>query len=154
MAKRKTNYQPFWRFLFVVYVALMVWLLFGRSYNWVDGLSYEQMLQQNINLQPLRTIQNYWYVVCRGPDAPLFAHCVLNLAGNVVMFVPAGWLLPRIFRRFQKFWRFALGSCIIIFLIESIQLFTLLGSFDVDDILLNLAGVLAGYLIWRLAGKK
>ena len=35
----------------------MLWLLFGRSFGWDDGLSYEQMLLRNINTTPLYTIK-------------------------------------------------------------------------------------------------
>ena len=40
--KRKVNTQPFWRFLFVLYLALMLWLLFGRSPGWTAGLTYRE----------------------------------------------------------------------------------------------------------------
>lgn len=154
MAKRKLNTQPFWRFLFVVYAALMLWLLFGRDYHWHQGLMYEQMLLKNISLRPFRTIDNYMYIVLYRPDSDYFTHCLINLIGNVVMFIPAGWLLPRIFRRFHKFWRFLLSCILIILTIEVIQLFTLLGIFDVDDIILNLLGMLIGYLLWRFVKRK
>lgn len=154
MAKRKVNTQPFWRFLFVVYVALMLWLLFGRDYHWHQGLMYEQMLQKNISLKPLNTIRTYLSIVLHHPESSYFTHCLINLIGNVVMFVPAGWLLPRIFRRFQKFWRFFLSSILIILTVETVQLLTLLGIFDVDDIILNLLGMLIGFILWRFVKRK
>lgn len=155
MAKRKkVNTQPFWRFAFLVYLALMLWLLFGRSWGWQEGVPYRQLLAQHINLKLFHTIENYWYIVTHRPDSPLFAHCLINLAGNVVMFIPAGWLLPRLWRRFSRFFRFLLTSFLIILLIESLQLLTLLGSFDVDDIVLNLIGMITGYLFWKLGSRK
>ena len=72
---------------------------------------------------------------------------MINLVGNVVLFIPAGWLLPRLWRRFRNFFLFILTCAVSIFLIETLQLFTLLGSFDVDDIILNLSGMLLGYLV-------
>lgn len=156
MAKRrkKTNFGPFWRFLLVVYSLCMLWLLFGRSRNWHDGMTYGQMLRQNLNLTPLYTIRNYLNVVLHYPNATIYRHCVINLVGNVVMFIPAGWLLPRCIPRLRRFFPFLLCCVLTILAVECLQLLTLLGFFDVDDIILNLLGMLAGYLLYVCFRKK
>ena len=46
-----------------------------------------------------------------------------------------------------------LYALIMIVCIEIIQLVTLLGSLDVDDLILNMIGVVIGYLIYRLAAR-
>ena len=154
MAKRKPNTQPLWRFLFLVYLALMLWLLFGRSSGWDRGQSYAQQIAGNINLKPLYTIRNYLNIVLHYPQAKIFPHCVINLVGNVVMFVPAGWLLPRIFRPMRKFFLFLLTCLCAILAVEIVQLLSLLGSFDVDDIILNLIGMVTGFILWKCFSKK
>lgn len=150
MGKRKPNSQPFWRFLFLLYCATMLWLLFGRSQGWVEGLSYEQMLQQNINLTPFLTIRNYWYVLTNRTNESLAVHCFINLAGNVLLFIPAGYLLPRIFPNQRNFFRFFFICTGIMAAIELLQLLTLLGSFDVDDLILNLFGMSVGFLVYTI----
>lgn len=154
MAKRKSNTQPLWRFLFLVYMGLMLWLLFGRSRGWNQELSYAQLLAQNINLKPFYTIRNYLNIVLHYPNAEIFPHCVVNLVGNVVMFIPAGWLLPRIFRTMRNFLLFFLICLCAILLVEVTQLMTLLGSFDVDDIILNLSGMVIGFILWKCTARK
>ena len=150
MAKRKRGHSPFIRFLFLVYCGVMLWLLFGRSRGWVSGLSYGQMLRRNINLTPFLTIRNYWYVIIHRTNVALIPHCFINLFGNVLLFVPAGWLLPRIWRKQRNFFRF-FGTCTLsILLVELVQLFSLLGSFDIDDLILNSLGFLMGYGIFLL----
>ena len=68
--------------------------------------------------------------------------------GNVVMFLPFGFLVPLLWRRTGWGSALLLGVCITFF-VESCQL--LVGrAFDVDDLMLNALGVLAGYGIWRL----
>lgn len=151
---RKINTQPFWRFLFVVYGALMLWLLFFRSPGWIDGLSYREILKHNINLQPFYTIDNYVNVITKYPESPYYTQCIIELAGNVLMFIPAGWLLPCLFKPMRKFFPFLLTCILAIVFVESLQLFTLLGNFDVDDIILNLAGMLTGYILYALTAKK
>ena len=154
MAKKKPTRQPLVRFLFLAYALVLLWLLFGRPQGWVEGLSYKQMLQQNMNLVPLLTIKNYWYVVRNSSDTDLLRHCIINLAGNVVLFIPIGYWLVRIWPRFRNFFLFLATCAGLILLVEALQLFTLLGSFDVDDILLNLVGMTIGYLFSLLRRKK
>ena len=148
--KRKVNTKPLWRFLFVVYCAVMLWLLFGRSQGWVDGLTYRQMLERNINLTPLQTIRDYWNVVFYRTNDAYLVHCFINLAGNVLLFIPAGWLLPKIFPTQRHFVRFFATCSGLILMVESVQLFTLLGSFDIDDVILNLGGMLLGFLVYHI----
>lgn len=150
MKKQKGNTQPFWRFLFVVYCAIMLWLLFGRSRGWIDGLTYRQMLEQNVNLTPLLTIRNYCHTVQQGPENPYFQHCVINLLGNVLLFIPAGWLLPKVFPKQRNFFCFFITCTGLIFLVEVVQLFTLLGSFDMDDLILNLTGMVLGFIVYHI----
>ena len=154
MAKRKNPRQPFMRFLFVAYGLVLLWLLFGRPQGWSDTLTYRQMLQQNMNLVPLFTIKNYWYVVRHGSDPTLLWHCITNLVGNVVLFVPIGYWMVRIWPKFRNFFLFLVTCAGAILLIEALQLFTLLGSFDVDDIILNLCGMTVGYFLSLLFHRK
>jgi glycopeptide antibiotics resistance protein len=59
---------------------------------------------------------------------------IINLFGNVVCFMPFGFLLPTISRK----------------KIETAQLLMKVGAFDVDDIFLNTIGGLAGYIVMKL----
>ena len=150
MKKRHNAAQPFLRFLFLVYCAVMLWLLFGRSYGWIEGMTYQEMLQQNVNLTPLLTIRNYLYVIFHRSNEALIVHCVINLLGNVFLFIPAGWLLPKIWKKQRNFFLFFLTCTLSILLIELLQLFSLLGSFDVDDLILNLLGMTVGFLFFHI----
>lgn len=151
---KKTNLQPFWRLLFILYCAVMLWLLFGRSQGWVEGLSYEQMLRRNLNLHPLYTIRNYLTVVIKGTNPSAFTHCLINLLGNILMFIPAGFLIPKLFPKLRNFFLFFLVCLVTISFIELLQLFTLLGICDIDDLILNLLGMVMGFILWILTTKK
>lgn len=150
MKKRDRASQPFLRFLFLLYCAAMLWLLFGRSSGWTEGMTYEQMLRQNINLTPFFTIRNYLHVVIHRSNEALIPHCIINLLGNVLLFIPAGWLLPRLWKKMRNFFWFFLTCTLSILLIELLQLFTLLGSFDMDDLILNLSGMTLGFIGFHL----
>ena len=119
MSKQKKKSQdstPFLRFLFVAYVALMLWLLFDRSVGWSDELSYAEQMRSKMNLIPFQTIRNYWSVIRRWEFTPLFRHCVINLGGNIFLFIPIGYFLPRLWPFLRNFFSFLLilgelGAC-------------------------------------------
>ena len=154
MKKRRSSSTPLLRFAFVVYTAILLWLLFGRSSGWVEGLSYREQLRNNMNLVPFYTIGNYWRVVRRWEFTPLFYHCIINLAGNVFLFIPIGWFLSAIWQSQRKFPVFLLTCTLCIAAVEVLQLFTLLGSLDIDDLILNLSGMVLGYLIFIIFKRK
>jgi glycopeptide antibiotics resistance protein len=130
--------------LLTAYTALVAyWMLIG--FGRVEQAAY------HYNLKPLYTITQYLHI--RHSHTRLSA---INLLGNVAVFVPFGIMIPLAFPHRRTFWgRF--GQMLGIFLLgdlllESIQLVTKRGSFDVDDFLLNTVGALigfVGYLIWR-----
>lgn len=152
--KRKVNMQPFWRFLFVVYTGLMLWLLFARSPGWDPDYGYRELLRLNMNTTPFYTIHNYLNVISHYPNSPEYNKCIIELVGNIVMFIPAGWLLPKLFPAMRKFFLFLLSCLLVITFVEALQLLTLLGQFDVDDIILNLSGMLIGYILYAITAKK
>ncbi len=154
MKKAKRNYQPLLRCLLVAYGLLMVWLLFGRDSGWREGYSYRELLGQRICLDPFETIGRYWSVLRSGQMSEIWKHCFVNLIGNVIMFIPLGWLLPRVFPVQRNFWLFLVTCLFFDLLIEIIQLLTLLGYFDLGDVILNMSGLLLGYLICMLMPQK
>ena len=154
MVKKKLSTTPFWRFLFLLYCAVMLWLLFCRSNSWNSELPYEEQLRQNTNLIPFLTIQNYLYVLSRPSSSYMLRHCFINLAGNIILFIPVGWLLPRLWQQQRNFFRFFTTCLGTIFLVEVLQLFTLLGRFDVDDIILNLLGMTLGFILQAIFIKR
>ena len=73
-----------------------------------------------------------------------------NLLGNIIPFIPFGFLLPIAYKNLTSAIKvFCIGITSIL-LIELFQFFTKLGSFDVDDIILNTIGITCGYLMFLL----
>ena len=151
---RKPNTSPLWRFAFLVYCAVMLWLLFGRSQGFVAGVPYETQLRQNANLIPFYTIENYWNILQHSDNHALRVHCFINLTGNLFLFIPAGWLFPRLWKKMRNYFRFFALCFGLIFFVEVVQLFTLLGSFDVDDVILNLLGMTVGFVVHAIQFRK
>lgn len=100
------------------------------------------------NFTPLKTIKMYI-------DYAYKLNSVENLAGNILVFVPLGFLLPMVSDECRKFSVTMVNAFAFVVGIEVFQLFSAFGAFDVDDILLNCLGAAIGYgccglmLVWR-----
>lgn len=132
--------------LFLIYLICLSYFLFfaegfGRGRN---EYSYNLVLFHEIKRFLFHYEQLGWKIV------------VLNLAGNVVAFMPFGFFVPRILSRKVNFFKIFIMSFGFSLGVELIQLVTKLGSFDVDDILLNTIGGVLGYFVYKLTviGKE
>lgn len=77
---------------------------------------------------------------------------ILNIVGNFTMFIPTGIMTPLIYKKLNSFKKTVLTGFLISFVIEIIQLPFAVRASDVDDLILNTLGCLAGYGIFVLAG--
>ena len=77
-----------------------------------------------------------------------------NLFGNVLCFVPLGFLLPLYRPVCRRAWVLMGGVLCMVCGFELFQLVTGFGAFDVDDILLNCAGAALGYRLFQSFWRK
>ena len=77
----------------------------------------------------------------------------LNLAGNVIGFLPFGFFLPILSRRLRNGVLVTMSGFGLSLLVESIQLIFKVGCFDVDDMILNTLGAALGYGIYAVCDK-
>ena len=74
---------------------------------------------------------------------PTWSIAILNLGGNIALFVPIGLLLPLVFRNLA--WRVSLALALALGLaVEALEVGFHLGIFDIDDLILNSLGVVIG----------
>lgn len=76
-----------------------------------------------------------------------------NLVGNVVVFIPFGFLFPYVIKWGKNFFVMLFHAFLFVLGIEVFQLFSAFGAFDVDDILLNCCGAVIGYLLYQIWEK-
>ena len=134
--------------LFCLYCAIMLWLLFDRS-GPIEGVEYWEQVKMSLNLHPLRTVMRYLRLLSSSRPF-LVRTAVINLLGNVIMFIPLGFFLPQVFPRLAKLRKTLLTTTAVITLVEALQLFTLLGSCDIDDLILNVISAALGYGLHKL----
>lgn len=149
MSQVRTRQEPVLRMLFLLYCGLMLWLLFGQRIEGPLGISLGNA-QENINFVPFATVKLYLRLLQNGASQGLLRHAVINLVGNVVMFVPLGWFLPGVWPKLRAFFKTLFVTAALICMVEAVQFAAGLGSCDVDDLILNLAGVILGYGFWRI----
>ena len=94
------------------------------------------------NFIPFQTIVHYFSGTERTTSA------LENLLGNLIGFIPLGLLAPMVFERIRSVKGMLLVSFCTSLLYETIQLVSGLGVFDIDDLILNTAGGVLGYLVF------
>ncbi|WP_102274998.1 VanZ family protein [Cytobacillus massiliigabonensis] len=129
---KKTIYirHSLFLWIYILYTIALLVLLFFRPNN----QTYE-----SINLIPFSTIHYYltgnveWIV------------SFYNLAANIGLFIPYGILL---LTKNYSVLKLLLIPILFISFIEILQFITHRGSLDIDDLILNVFGILIGYLLY------
>ena len=144
--------QALRRVVFWLYCVLMLYLLFFQRVPFLSEETYLLTLRRNLNYIPGDTILRFYRLMRYYPGYRRAA--IVNLFGNIGMFIPLGFGLPWVYARLRRFWKTLLASAGLIVCVELVQLVTLLGHCDVDDLILNLIGVSMGYLLWALTLRR
>ncbi|MED1201751.1 VanZ family protein [Heyndrickxia acidicola] len=121
--------------LFILYCAFMLKVLLFDSFR-LEGHQYYD------NLIPFKTIWMY----IEYSHLFHFKIWAANLIGNIVLFMPIGFVVPLLSRKMKGFRKIFLLSFLSTAAIEITQHVFNIGGFDVDDILLNTIGGIMGYL--------
>lgn len=139
---------------FIVYLFALAMLLFigvmfvgMRGHVWTD-YSLIEYIRSSSNFIPFKTISSY--ITAMNNGSMNISIPIKNLLGNFIMFLPMGIYLPYCIKKINKVGRFTLAMMTLLFGIEVTQVVTRKGSFDIDDFILNMAGALIGYRIWKM----
>ena len=87
-------------------------------------------------------------------DYPTKGEILINVIGNSAMFIPTGILTPLLYKHLNSFPRTVLTGFLISLTIEILQLPFAVRCSDVDDLILNTLGCMAGYGIVYLCRKR
>lgn len=136
-------------------ILLVYFLFFSEEYGRTEPYSSYQY-----NLHLFQELKRYFSYRERIGDL----YFLINVIGNVAAFMPFGFLVPVMYREQRKdivyqghFFRSFLFVSALGFLmslaVETVQLVTKVGCFDVDDLFLNTVGVMLGYIIYYICKK-
>ncbi len=118
---------------------------FHEGHIGVMGYGYEEVIDK-LNLIPFNKITETQNVISRG----IWSYFIVEVLGNIGMFIPIGFALPMLWKRYEKLWVTALTCLAASLFIELVQLITPLRATDVDDLIMNTLGGIIGYLIYLL----
>ena len=125
------NTKTYEKCLLILYVlCLMYWMFWGFDRTINENYMY--------NLVPFSTLKVY----VESEHINIYDK-VINILGNIGVFISFGILIPSIFR--ARLLKTLIITQIGLLILESVQLVTRRGCFDVDDFLLNTVGVIIGY---------
>jgi glycopeptide antibiotics resistance protein len=139
MEKKRETIIRISSILFFLYSCLMIWEVFIGPYRSYSGI-------RRYNLYPFKTIADYFMNSWQYSFHVLF----INLAANVITFIPLGFFASLLFKRFNNILVMVVFSIIIITVIESLQFVFNVGVFDIDDIILNTLGCIIGFAIYKI----
>lgn len=132
-----------WYAIFLVYLAVLIYLIF----DWTERTP---STEANINLVFFQEIKRFYYALKNGQ---ITITAALNLVGNVLVFIPFGFLIPLMSNRHWTGLKTAIAAVVVVSGIEVYQLISKTGVFDVDDFILNWFGVFLGWLLYKIAAR-
>ncbi len=142
MKNRKMLLRTIW-WVYILLLLVVVTIKFRGSVSALADKICSTEFGTNYNLVPFKTIGTQLEHISEG-------WAVINILGNIIPFVPFGFLLPVCFKKTKTFKNVFTVGFFFIILLEAFQFITRLGSFDVDDIILNMIGIIFGYILLRV----
>lgn len=134
----------------IVFALYIFFLLYFLIFSEIYGRS-GVMQDYHYNITPFQEIERFWKY-----REQLGLMSYINLFGNVLIFVPFGFMEPLTSKK-RSFWATLIDGCLVSLSVEIFQFITKVGRFDVDDLMLNTTGVALGYvcfLVWNAIRRK
>lgn len=103
-----------------------------------------------VNLIPFEVIKNTYFAISQ---LNLWQPFFINFLGNIIMFMPIGFMLPLLWSKFDRWYMAFLSGFFTSLFIELVQLSQSRSS-DIDDILLNTTGAILGFLLYKIISKR
>ncbi|MEF9941773.1 MAG: VanZ family protein [Lachnospiraceae bacterium] len=138
-ANKKKALRIFAKVVFIIYIGFVFYFLIFSDWYGRTG----EMTNYHYNIVLFKEIKRFWEYRGTVGTVSMFA----NLVGNVIIFLPFGFFMPMA-SKYRSFWTTLFYSFGLSLIVETFQLVTKVGCFDVDDLLLNTIGGIVGYVIF------
>lgn len=158
MKLKSTRQREIALILFVIAIFGILSLTLWPPFIWEDSpgmwghlriLIERPTWKSNLSLVPFSVFKNYLENLFKGPL--FFFITLINFFGNLAIFIPIG-LFPALLFRNATWKRSAIIGFLMSLFIEFVQYFIMRNT-AVDDIILNTAGAICGYLLYLLMRK-
>lgn len=139
------------RMLKTIHIAAFIIYLINLYYQLFFSPSLRRTVN-TVNLIPFRTILLYInaYKMHSLPLKNIF----LNIVGNMMLFMPYGYFIYVLFKKFRSFIPYTLLFLFMICGVEVIQYIANVGTADIDDVILNMSGILIFYILTLIPWVK
>ena len=127
--------KKFYKFIIWPYTIFLLYLMFF-------GMGRFQYDDNIVRIKPV--VSTVWFI----QDTISWFDIIKIVIGNVVMFVPFGFL-GWFFRQLKDLKSLIIAFVSAVVIVEALQYFSRLGVFDVDDVILNTFGVYSGWQICK-----
>ncbi|MDP4145679.1 MAG: VanZ family protein [Bacillota bacterium] len=122
----------------IMYSCLMIWEVFIGPYRSYSGI-------RRYNLYPFKTIIDF----IRNRSNFGFHVLFINLAANIITFIPLGFFMSLILKASSKL-KYTFRICVLIVIcIELGQFILNVGVLDIDDVILNSIGCAIGITFYN-----
>ena len=139
--KKVKRYRALGKALFVIYIIFIIYFLCFSE--WYGRTGVTGTYRYNLELfKEIRRFIDY-------REELGFVAVFSNLFGNILIFVPYGFFIAMASKN-RGFFKTVFYSFGLSLGVEVFQLITQVGSFDVDDLLLNTIGGAAGYIFFLI----
>lgn len=134
---------------FFGYLTAVAGLVFFRRYRvgLTEDISLWEYARYQMNLVPFKTILEYIRAYYDGSMSKIIP--LRNLIGNLIMFFPWGIYLPLLLEKTRRWNKCVVITVAMLLGVELVQFLGRLGSFDIDDLILNLTGALMGFMLYK-----
>lgn len=132
-------------FKIFVFILLIYYTAFLCAVLFLDGFFFTRSSEHYVNLVPFKTIKEFFVTMRDDNNLRSFG----NLVGNAILFAPMGLLLPLFSKKFHNIFIFTFTMCVMVGGVEIMQHYLNTGTADIDDIILNVAGALVVFLVFK-----
>ena len=145
-SKGEKSYRGLKWAAFCIYLfALSYFLFFSEGFGRTE--LYEEY---RYNLVPFQEIKRFFYY--SGLFTPF--QFAVNIIGNIFVFTPYGIFISMLRRKRSTFLYVLIWSALFSLIVETIQLLTKVGIFDIDDIIMNTFGALIGFFLYCIFSRS
>lgn len=132
--------------MFLFYLIVVYQCVFGNS------IFIRNHDISSVNVIPFKTILKY--IVAWNNDEIVKSAIIYNILGNLILLMPLGFFVPYYFNKFQGFMYYFFAWLFCSMAIEVLQYIFHVGSFDIDDVILNISGASILYVVLRISAVK
>lgn len=141
--------------LFLIYFLVLLNLTIFK-YSSIEFMNqFESYMYQQDGILGIVNIIPFKETIATLTDGHIpIMHPIKNIFGNILAFMPLGFLIPLLYDKYNNIKRIFLLGLFSSISIEVVQLFVGGNISDIDDIIFNTSGAILGFLCFKMFEKK